>query len=416
MSAYRGVRCIRCGKKKETKYWEACPYCKSEGFNINYETIYECSGMSLPPAADESEGIYRFRQFYSMADCDTAVSLGEGNTPLHRLDRIGRELGLNSLYMKDESRNPTMSHKDRMCSLIVSKALADGAPGLVIASTGNQGAATAAYASAAGLPCVVFTTPNVSDTMKIFMQAYGAQVFITSTMSDRGVIMEKLVKELGYYPASGVESPPIGSSCFGVDGYKSIAFEVYEQMGGTCPDWFVIPISYGDTLYGISKGMNDLKAMGLIDKLPKLAAAEVFHAAEQNLADRNEIPQEMPSGPSIQTSIATSWVTYQTLRALEKCGGTARSSCDEEALEMQMRLARLEGVFAEPASCAALVALEKLVKEGKIRSDDKVVVLITSTGVKTAEVSEAVLPEIPCIEPTLESFRKAMKGSYSIEV
>ena len=106
--------------------------------------------------------------------------------------------------MKDESKNPTMSHKDRMCSLIVSKALADKAPGIVISSTGNQGAAAAAYAAVAGLPCVVFTTPNVSETMKTLMQAYGAQVFVTPTMSDRGIIMEKLVREMGYYPASGL--------------------------------------------------------------------------------------------------------------------------------------------------------------------------------------------------------------------
>lgn len=412
---YRKVRCIRCGKPMETPYYEACPYCRQEGYNINYETVYDCKGGELPAREDESRGIYRFRDFYSLPG-GTGISLGEGNTPLHKLKRIGSEFGLENLYMKDESKNPTMSHKDRMCSLIVSKALADGAPGVVISSTGNQGAATAAYAAAAGLPCVIFTTPNVSATMKTFMQAYGAQVFVTPTMADRGIIMEKLVREMGYYPASGMETPPIGSSCFGVDGYKSIAFEVFEQLGNRVPDWFVIPISYGDTLYGISKGMQDLKDMGYIDKLPKLAAAEVFHAAETNLANGNEIPEEQPSTASIQTSIATGWVTYQTLKAIRECKGTARISKDEEALAMQSRLARSEGVYAETASCASLVALEKLVKEGTVKAADSVVALITSTGLKDPGTTERYLPDVPCIEPTIEAFRKAMKDAYGLIV
>lgn len=416
MNSYKNVRCARCKKPMETAYYDSCPYCKAQGYNVNYETVYNCAGKKLPKKTDESIGIYRYKEFYSLGENDPYVSLGEGNTPLHKLNRIGREMGLDHLYMKDESKNPTMSHKDRMCSLIVSKALADKAPGVVISSTGNQGAATAAYAAVAGLPCVVFTTPNVSDTMKTLMQAYGAQVFVTSTMSERGIIMEKLVREMGYYPASGLVSPPIGSSCFGVDGYKSIAFEIFEQLDAQAPDWFIVPISYGDTLYGISKGMKDLKEMGYIDRLPKLAAAEVFHAAERNLELDNEIPVEQPSKPSIQTSIATGWVTYQTIKALKECEGAARTSNDEEALVMQKRLAKAEGIYAETASCASLVVLEKLVKEGKIKADDKVVVLITSTGVKDPETTNLYLPEVPCILPTLDAFKKAMKDNYGLEV
>lgn len=416
MSNYVGVRCARCGKAKEKRDYEPCPYCKKEGYHINYETVYNCKGKKLPEKKKEDRGIYRFKDFYPLGDETPYISIGEGNTPLRRLERLGKEIGLSYLYMKDESKNPTMSHKDRMESLIVSKALADGVPGMVISSTGNQGAATAAYAAAAKLPCIVFTTPNVSSTMKTLMQVYGAQVFVTSTMKDRGIIMDKLVRELGYCPASGLVSPPIGSSCFGVDGYKSIAFEVFEQLENQAPDWFVVPISYGDTLYGISKGMKDLKEMGYIKELPKLVAAEVFHAAERNLEEGNEIPIEQPSEPSIQTSIATGWVTYQTVRALKESGGTARTSKDQEALEMQKKLAQTEGIYAETASCASLVALEKLVKEHKIKEDEKVVVLITSTGIKDPETTKLCLPDAPCIEPTLDSLKEAMKDSYGIKM
>ncbi|MDY2983707.1 MAG: pyridoxal-phosphate dependent enzyme [Synergistes jonesii] len=412
MVAYKGVSCARCGHPLEGAYYDGCPACKKKGFNVNYETKYDCSGMKLPPISDKDEGIYRFKDFFSLPENAPHVSIGEGNTPLHRLDRIGKKLGLNNLYMKDESKNPTMSHKDRMCSLIISKALADKAPGVVISSTGNQGASTSAYCSVAGLPCVIFTTPNVSPSMKTWMQAFGAFVFVTPTMEDRGIIMEKLVQEMGYAPASGLIDPPIGSSCFAVDGYKTISFEVFEQLGGKAPDWFIIPISYGDTLYGISKGMHDLEDMGYISKLPKLVAAEVFHSCENNLSAGNEIPVEQPSKASIQTSIATGKVTFQTVRAVRECGGLASTSNDDEALAMQQELAQTEGVFAEVSSCASLVVLKKLVAEKKIALDEKVVVLITSTGIKTPDVTQLYVPEIPIIKPTIEDYKRAMAESY----
>ena len=277
-------------------------------------------------------------------------------------------------------------------------------------------AAAAAYAAVAGLPCVIFTTSNVSPSMKTLMQAYGASVFVTPSMADRGVIMEKLVRELDFVPASGVMSPPIGSSCFGIDAYKSIAFEVFEQMGGQVPDWFVVPISYGDTLYGIYKGMCDLKEMGYIEKVPKFAAAEVFHAVENTIKAGSSDPIPQPSEPSIQTSIATGFCAYHTVQAVKDSGGAARSSHDPEALKMQQRLAKTEGVFGESASVASLVVLEKLLKEGVVRPDEKVVVLMTSTGVKTPEVTDMWVPEIPCIQPTLADFRNAMESSYGIKI
>lgn len=416
MGYFKEAVCSRCGRPLEGKFYDACPACRAAGVNVNYRTVFDLSQAKLPPKDSDQPGIYRFRQFFALDDNDPVVSIGEGNTPLHRLDRMGQRLGLKNLWMKDESKNPTMSHKDRLCSLIVSKALSEGAPGITISSTGNQGAAAAAYAAVAGLPCVIFTTSNVSASMKTLMQAYGASVFVTPSMSDRGVIMEKLVRELGFVPASGVMSPPIGSSCFGIDAYKSIAFEVFEQMGGQVPDWFVVPISYGDTLYGIYKGMCELKEMGYISKVPRFVAAEVFQAVENTLKAGSDDPLPQPSQPSIQTSIATGFCAYHTVHAVKDSQGIARSSHDDEALAMQKTLAKTEGVFGEAASVASLVVLEKLVKEGVIQADDKVVVLMTSTGVKTPEVTDMWVPEIPCIHPTLEEFRSAMKGSYGIEL
>lgn len=412
MKNYCSVQCGRCARPMETPFYDACPHCQADGVNVNYTTVLDVSKLRLPEKSNKFPGIYRFHNFFTIDAERPFVSINEGDTPLQHLKRLGKKLGLPNLYMKDESKNPTFSHKDRMCSLIVSKALQDGAPGVVISSTGNQGASTAAYCSAAGIPCVVFTTPNVSSTMKTLMQVYGASVFMTPTMGDRIVIMEKLVRELGFSPASGLMAPPIGSSPFGTDGYKTIAFEVFEQFGNRLPDWFFLPISYGDTLYGVYKGFLDLLAMGYINKLPRLAAAEVFGPLKATLDGNAEIPVAVKAAPSIQTSIACGNVAYLTVKAVRESKGVARISKDEEALAMQLTLARSEGVYSELSSVAALVILEKLLAEKVVKSSDSVVFLNTSTGIKDPEATQSVLPTVPQIQPTLEEFRTNMKKYY----
>lgn len=417
MSYHQTTICGRCSKEMELAFYEACPYCKKkDDVNVNYTTIYNLSNARLPEKNDNEQGIYRFRDFFALGDSDPVISIGEGDTPLRRLHKMGGKMGLEYLYMKDESKNPTMSHKDRMCSIIISKALVGGAPGVVIASTGNQGASTAAYCAMADIPCVIFTTPNVSSTMKTFMQVYGASVFVTPTMQDRSLIMDRLVRELGFVPASGLMSPPIGSSCFGIDGYKTIAFEIFEQMNDEVPDWFIVPVSYGDTLYGIYKGMLDLKEMGYIDKIPKFVSAEVFGANDLTLKSNSELPIIVPSNPSIQTSIATGYTTYLTVKAIRDSGGMSRISHDNEALEMQKNLATTEGIYAETASAASMVALQKLTRDKLIKQHEKVVVLMTSTGIKDPDTTNLILPSIPTIDPSIESFRRRMESCYGIKI
>lgn len=410
MRHYKAALCARCGRPLEGKFYDPCPHCLREGVVVNYTTVYDLRGATLPDK-NAGEGIYRYRELLPLPAGAREISIGEGNTPLRRLRRMGEYLGLDELYMKDESKNPTGSHKDRLASVIVSKALADGAKGVALGSTGNQGAAAAAYSAAAGLPCVIFTTPNVSSPMKTAMQVYGACVFVTSTMDDRAAMVRLLAEEKGFVPASGLVTPPMGSSCFGVDGYKTIAYEVYEQLGGA-PDWFVVPISYGDTLYGIYKGMRDLREMGRITRLPHFAAAEVFGAAEASLTEPGDRPVFTPGGPSCQTSIATGYVTYTTMQALRASGGAARTSHDGDALAMQKLLAEKEGVYAELSSVAALVALQKLVRDGRVERSQRVVALITSYGLKDPFSTASVLPEIPAIEPTEGALRRAMEASY----
>ena len=413
MSYYVKTICPRCGALASGAFYEPCQHCKTE-VNVNWETVYQVQGARLPKPGT-GEGIYRFADFFALDPGTPYVSLGEGNTPLHQLRRLGTELGLEGLYVKDESKNPTMSHKDRMCSLLVTKAMEAGAPGLVIASTGNQGISTAAYAKVAGLPCIIFTTSNVAPGMKRLMQVYGAEVYLTASMQDRLTMVQMLTEQLGFFPACGIVTPPIGSSCYAVDAYKTIAFELYEQFHGELPEWVIVPSSYGDTLYGIEKGLQELKAMEYIQTIPKMVAAEVFGATLASVEQQGDVPVSWIPKPTLQTSIAAASTTYLTVRAIRESNGTAVSSGDEQVLQMQRRLLETEGIYAELSSCAALSALKQLIDRGAIKRKEKVAVILTSTGLKDMEATCGEFPNIPKIETTdLDHFLQARELAYGV--
>lgn len=417
MSYFTGVRCIRCGKPMpDGAFYTGCPSCAAEGVTANYETTYDLRGAKLPDKENGQPGIYRFRAFYPISDDVQAVSLGEGNTPLLHLKRLGAALGIPNLYIKDESRNPTLSYKDRLCSVILTKAVQDKTPVVTISSTGNHGAAAAAYGAAAGIPTVIFTVPDVPDTMKTLMQAYGACVIVTPTARDRWTIMGECVRKLGWVPASGFVSPPIGSNCYGIDGYKSIAFEIFEQMDGV-PEYVVLPTAYSDGIYGTYKGMYDLQEMGYIENLPKMVAAEVYRSMEETLRLGSDKPVTTQGNDwSVSFSIAGTTCTYQGLEAVRRTGGYARSSSDAETMEMQLKLAGTEGIYAEASSCTTLVAAHKLAREGKIGPNEKVVAVLTSTGLKDPATTRKYLPPVPTINPVMAELKAALKDAYGVEI
>ncbi len=240
-------------------------------------------------------------------DREPLSGLGEGNTPLVPLARAGDRIGLSRLYFKDESRNPTWSYKDRLAVVAVNRAVQRGAETLVVSSTGNHGAAVAAYAARLGLDCVVLTLKSVPTAMKVLMQSYGARVVAFSEPGDRWTVMRAGVEERGWVPMSGYATPPSGSNPFGVDGHKTIAYELYQQLDGQLPDVVVAPVAYGDALVGMVRGFEDLCALGLAERLPRMVAGEPYgpYAAGLASAEGATVPRPAPDKPSVGFSIAS---------------------------------------------------------------------------------------------------------------
>lgn len=188
------------------------------------------------------------------------MTLGAGNTPL----LPAPALGLGDAWIKDESRNPTWSFNDRLASVAVTMARCFGAKVIASSSSGNAGAAAAAYAAKASIPCIVFTFEGAAGPLVTQMRAYGAMVVMVEDKADRWRLQSTGVRELGWYPTSPFFGPVVGSNPFGIEGCKTIAFEVAEAFGWQAPDWCVLPVCYGDALYGMWKGFEELKALGWI--------------------------------------------------------------------------------------------------------------------------------------------------------
>ncbi|MCF1814589.1 MULTISPECIES: threonine synthase [Mycobacterium] len=402
------LRCPRCGvQAPEDQASLGCPACARHGIGVNLAPAYALAPGPLPWQASQP-GIFGFRGLLPLAPDDVPVSLGEGGTPLVSLRRLGTRLGLRRLMLKDEARNPTWSYKDRLAAVAVTKAAAFGASTVVVSSTGNHGAAVAAYAAAAGLGCVVLTVSSVPREIRILMQAYGACVVAYDNGPDRWAVMRAAVEAFGWMPVSGLVTPQIGSNPFGIQGYKTIAFELWRQLGET-PDVVVVPTAHGDGLAGLRRGFSDLVGLGLISRMPRLVAVDPFGAYVGGLHREEGEQPTVATQPSMAFSVATRRATYQGLDAIRATNGTAIAEPSNDAIaRMQLELASTEGIYAEGASVLAVLAAQQLAERRWIDPDESVVVLSTSTGLKDPGSSASHLPDLPVLEPTLTALEGAL--------
>ena len=418
MSAARvvGLECLRCAALFEgAAIFTGCPRCRDRGVAASLSVKLDLSplhGLTTDAFPATPRSLWRYRAL--MPVTAHPVSLGEGATPLVHLERLGRRLGFPRLYAKDESQNPTWSYKDRLCSVAVTHAVQTGARVVTISSTGNHGASTAAYAARAGLPCVIFTLASVPDTMKTLMQAYGAAVVACATPEARWALMRQGIERFGWYPTSGFQAPPVGSNPYGVDGYKTIAYEIADDLGWLAPDVVIVPSGYSDGLFGIWKGFAELRALGLVKSAPRMVAAEPFGPLAHALDAGLDAPEVVEGGASVAFSIASQYGTYQGFAALKQSGGMGVRITDEGVFEAQRGLAREEGVFAEPSSAAALTALMQLRARKAIDPEQTIVLVSTSSGLKDPGSSRTWMAPVPDAPADFDALLRVLREHYGL--
>lgn len=377
--------CTRCGVVRiDIEFREGCANCALEGTPANFTVVAQSGrkvrGVLLGVAERKEVGMWAFAPLIEGTD-DVHVSLGEGSTPLLLCARVGAWAGVPQVYIKNETVNPTWSHKDRYASVAISRLVSSGNSVAAVASTGNLAMSVAAYASRANLRAVVVGTSEMPAPVRAALRTYGAEVVLVRSMVDRYKRLRSGVKREGWFALSNSVSPPVGSEPIGIQGYKTIAYEVWGQLGGKAPDWVVVPTGYGDCLAGIWCGLKELLAARLIDRLPRLAAAERFGAVESHLAGTHGMgPVATQSTRAV--SIGTAFATWQSVWAIRESHGVAEGCSEAEVIEARTVVGANEGLFLEYSSAAALAVVRRLVRRRLISEKARVVIVGTGGGCK----------------------------------
>jgi threonine synthase len=413
------LECVRCGHAAGMEHlYTGCPLCAARGEHANLNTVYDLErarpAFTARALATRPPGLWRYEATLPFTAAE-AVSLAEGGTPLVEAPRLARHLGLKRLWVKDESRNPTWSFKDRSASIAATHACQLGSPALVVASTGNAAAAAAAYARRAGLPCIVLVAKSVEPIMGAFVRSYGALVVATETKADRWVFMRHCVEAWGCYPAGSFSSPPIGGNPFMIDGYKSIGYEIWEALGRRQPDWVFGPTGYTNAMYGIYKSFQELKAMQWVEAGPRLAVAEAYGSLSRAIAENSPVVPAMPvDTPTVAFSMGTAQNAYHGLVAVRGSNGLAVQVFNEAILRAQRLLAETEGIFGETASATGLAALIQKLDEGQVEREAEIVILLTSSGLKSLGVT-ADLSAKPPQAADIAGFVEILRQQYDFE-
>ena len=331
--------------------------------------------------------MWRYRELMPLLDGEEPVTLGEGFTPLVHAHRLGRELGLTNLFIKDESLNPTNSFKARGLSAAVTRARTIGAKILSVPSAGNAANAMAAYAACAGLEAKVFMPKDVKIPFIRECELYGAEVtLVDGLITDAGRIAAERGKPLGWYDVSTLKEP------YRIEGKKTMAYELGEQMDWRWPDWIIYPTGGGTGIIGMWKAFEEIERLGWVPrgKRPKMVSVQAEHCAPiprafELGAERAEMWQNARTcadGLRVPKAIGD----FLILRAVRESGGTALAVSDAEMVRDMKVIGALEGVSAAPEGGATLSALRHLQARGLVKPDEVVVLFNTGGALKYLDV------------------------------
>ena len=400
------LHCISCGKQvKEAESSTRCPACHRP-LNVVYDYDYIRARLNRYSLRTSPVKALKYLDFYPLLDLDLVVSMNEGGTPLYRCTRLADRIGLRHLYIKNEGANPTGVFKDRGSLVELTKAKEQGAKAVCVASTGNMAASVAAYASVAGLPCYVLVPEGTAIGKMAQALSYGARVIqVRGTYTDAARLAEETSERHGFYLA--------GDYAFRVEGQKSQAFEIIEQLDWQAPAAVIVPMGCGTNMAALWKGFKEFYELGFIERLPRMIGVQPdgcspIVAAFQHGADE-VTPVEKPF--TVCTAVAAGHPVDgpKALAALRESGGCGVILSDAEILEAQQQLAHLESIFVEPAGAIPIATLPTLLMTGRIRPDEVIVCLATGNGLKDPRAALRVLPSPATIEPTIGEVDKFLK-------
>jgi len=373
------LKCSVCGEIFEhTQVQRFCQNCNAPLIAVyDYDAIRE--SVDRDSFKSRVSSMWRYFEFLPVIDEKNVISLGEGWTPLLKLKKFGGMLGLDNLYLKDESFNPTLSFKARGLSCAVSKAFELGIEKIALPTAGNAGSALSAYCAKAGIKCFVSAPKDTPQLILKECEFYGAEVaLVDGLISDAGKIVQSRSE---FFDISTMKEP------YRLQGKKTLGFEIVEQLGWEVPDWIIYPTGGGTGLIGIWLAIEEMIKSGLIEKkFPKMVAVQSSGCAPivkafkegKERAEFWEDAKTIAYGLRVPKPFADRLI----LKIIRESGGFALEVEDEDMLKMMKQIAEFEGIFLCPEGSATAVAVEKLVSDGFVKREDVVVIFNTASGLK----------------------------------
>jgi threonine synthase len=383
------LTCINCGAKYPRANltiaqgtWMTCPKCGlMDGIlDIGYDLDRVRAAWIQKPLENRPRNHWRYEELLPLEPSAIRHDWSDGYTPIVDAPRLARQLGVRQVVLKDEGRNPTGSFKDRSSSVGVAHALQVGAKTIACASTGNAASSLAGHAALAGLPAYIFVPQTAPEPKVAQLQVFGATVFaVKSSYDDAYDLCTKACQAFGWYNRNCAINPVL------VEGKKTAGLEIAEQSAGFggVPDWVAVSVGDGCTIAGIWKGLKEMRELGVIDRLPRLLAVQAKEVNPIEYAMQHDaLPKEATGktiADSIDVHVPRNW--HKAIHAIEDANGVLVTASDEEILDA-MRLAGRHGVFAEPAAAAAMAAVISAIDLKTIAPSDRVLIMITGSGLK----------------------------------
>ena len=407
MNKMKGLQCKECGKAYPAVALHVCEFCFGP-LEVVYNHDIIKAGISREKIERGHKSLWRYRDFLPIEGPPT-VGLDAGFTPLFHAKNLGAVLGLNNCYLKNDTVNcPTLSFKDRVVAVALTRAKEMGFDTVACASTGNLANSVSAHAAAANLKCFVFI-PSDLEAGKILGNLIYKPTVVTvnGTYDDVNRLCSEIAAEFPWAFVNITIRP------YYSEGSKTLAYETVEQLGWHVPDHVVVPIASGSLLTKISKGLHEFEQAGLIGKVAtKIHGAQAEGCAPVAAAfqeGRTFIRPVKPKTIAKSLAIGNPADGFYALKTARESGGMIEHVSDEEIVEGMLLLAQTEGIFSETAGGVTIAVLKKLAKRGMFGKDDVVVAYITGNGLKT---QEAVIPHLATpwqIAPNLQSFQEALK-------
>lgn len=402
MSFFTNLQCRECGREYPPEPLHVCEFCFGP-LEVNYDYDAMAKVVSRQRIEAGPLSIWRYRDFLPVEGKEI-IDISTGYTPLLKADNLAAELGLKTVYLKNDTANPTYSFKDRVVSVALTRAREFGYDTVACASTGNLANSVAAYAAKAGFRAFIFIPADLEVGKKVSSAIYAPYlVGVEGSYDDVNRLCSEIASEFRWAFVN-INIRPYYS-----EGSKTLAYETVEQLGWRFPDHLIVPIASGSLLTKINKGLQEFGKLGLAaDEPVRISGAQAAGCAPVATAFKKEVLDIRPVKPkTIAKSLAIGNPAdgYYALKVVRKTGGVVEDVTDAEIVEGVKLLARTEGIFAETAGGVTIAVLKKLAEAGRIQPEEEVVAYITGVGLKTIEAVEGAVDAPVKIRPTVDDFK-----------